>query len=133
MNPRIETYPHIRRRHEDIHTTPGRSRHGTWGRTEYERIGKIERYGREDKIVDQLGQLPSREFVRLLISRLRQHELREFTEGVVNDVTDAVKKGDNLESAKAINSWIATAEEPISSRRKTRHVLAARARGRASS
>ena len=92
----------------------------------------VERYNREDEILDQLGQLPSKEIVRLLISKLRHPELQEFAEGVVNDVTDAIKKGDNLESAKAINGWIATAEEPITSRRKTRHVLAARARGRAS-
>lgn len=133
MPPRTEQYFRTRRRHGDIHPTPGRSRHDIWGRIEFESVRKLELYNREDEILDQLGQLPSKQFVRLLISKLRQHELREFTEGVVNDVTDAVKKGDNLLSAKAINSWIATAEEPISSRRKTRHVLAARARGHSSS
>lgn len=130
----LKSERHIRaqRLHEAIHPT-FRTRHAWDWTQDIERMGRLERYNREDEMLDQLGQLPSKEFVRLFISKLRHPELQEFTEGVVNDVTDAIKKGDNLESAKAINSWIATAEEPISSRRKIRHVLAARARGHASS
>ena len=90
----------------------------------------LEPYSLEDELLDQLAKLPSPELVQLLIDQLRNPELKELATGVINDVANASKKADNLGVIKAINGWIATAEEPISSRRKIRHVLAAREQGR---
>jgi hypothetical protein len=89
----------------------------------------LQPYTREDAWLDQLEQLPSDAQVHYLFSLLRTGELRQLAEGVVNDTTTACKAGDSLEVAKAINGWIATAEELAASRRKRRFVLSARRRG----
>lgn len=86
----------------------------------------FEPYTREDMWLDQMEALPTKEFVHRLVELLRTHELKQVTEGVLNDTVAASKIGDSLEVAKAINSWIATAEELVDSRRKLRYIQAAR-------
>ena len=86
----------------------------------------FEPYKREDLWLDQMEALPTKELVHRLVELLRTHELKQVTEGVLNDTIAASKMGDSLEVAKAINSWIATAEELVDSRRKLRYILAAR-------
>ena len=88
--------------------------------------GSLEPYTREDMWLDQMEALPTEEFVHRLVELLRNHELKQVAEGVLNDTVSASKMGDALEVAKAINSWVATAEELIDSRRKLRYILAAR-------
>ena len=83
-------------------------------------------YTSEDMLLDQLEQLPSAEQVSVLVKLLRAPELREIAAGVIIDVTTGCKVSDSLEVAKAVNGWIATAEEIVTSRRKLRHILAAR-------
>ncbi len=88
--------------------------------------GSFEPYTREDMWLDQLEALPTEESVHRLVELLRTHELKQVTEGVLNDTVSASKTGDLLEVAKTINSWVATAEELVGSRRKLRYILAAR-------
>ena len=88
--------------------------------------GSFEPYTREDMWFDQMEALPTEEAVHQLVALLRTHELKQVAEGVLNDTVSASKMGDSLEVAKAINSWIATAEELIESRRRLRYILAAR-------
>lgn len=83
-------------------------------------------YTREDMWLDQMEALPTEEAVHRLVDLLRSHELKQVAEGVLNDTVLACKTGDSLEVAKAINSWVATAEELIDSRRKLRYIVAAR-------
>ena len=89
-----------------------------------------EAYDYEDEVIDQLARLPSGEVVRLLIAKLRNPELRELAQGIIIDVSNAARERDNLGTMRVINSWMATAAEPLASRRKIRHVLAARERGK---
>lgn len=84
----------------------------------------------EDSIQSQLEQLPTEEQVNLLVQLLRRAELREIAAGVINDVAAGCKSGDILEVTKAINGWVATAEETATSRRKLRYIIAARERMR---
>lgn len=83
-------------------------------------------YTREDELLDQLGQLPTEEDIRTLISALRNATIREWTTGLIVDTVAAVQSRDILEVAKATNSWIATAEEITVRPRKMRHMVAAR-------
>ena len=133
MNQRIERRTRMKHRHpslRDFHFAENYAERSRWS---FDRLPRpeltLEPYTHEDEVLDQLGQLPSKDQVRLLLQLLRRPELQELAEGVINDVSSAAKLGDNLATAKAINSWIATIEEPIASRRKLRHVLGARARG----
>ena len=91
----------------------------------------VEEYDHEDEVLVQLARLPSADNVRDLIGRLRNPELKELAQGVIIDVSVGARNRNNLETMKAINSWMATAAEPLASRRSIRHVLAARERGRA--
>ena len=86
----------------------------------------IEPYTKEDMFFDQMEQLPSAEKVSRIVLLLRNPELRSVAEGVINDVSTACRQRDTLEVAKAVNSWIATAEEVIGSRRTLRFIEAAR-------
>ena len=102
-----------------------------WDRKEVAEIKRgVEPYTREDVWLDQIEQLPSEEQVHILLGLLRAPELREIAAGIINDSAVACKVGDSLEVAKAINGWIATAEELATSRRKLRYILAARQRQR---
>jgi hypothetical protein len=83
-------------------------------------------HGPEERLSDALDQLPTPGMVRVLIESLKPTELRELAEGVLNDCTQATRRGDLLENAESINSWIATAEETINTRRKYRSIKAAR-------
>ena len=120
-----------RRRHLTRHTRginkEERSRRDVWDRVGGSSFtGSLEPYTREDMWLDQMEALPTEEAVHQLVELLRTHELKQVTEGVVNDTVSASKMGDALEVAKAINSWIATAEELIGSRRRLRYILVAR-------
>ncbi len=84
----------------------------------------------EDTLRGQLEQLPTEEQVHILVQLLRTPELREVAAGVINDVAAGCKSEDILEVAGAINGWIATAEETVTSRRKLRNIIAARERMR---
>ncbi len=83
-------------------------------------------YTLEDAWRDQLAQLPSEEQVSALVTMLHTSELREIAAGIINDVIIGCKAGNIVEVAEAVNGWIATAEETLASRRKLRHILAAR-------
>ena len=80
----------------------------------------------EDRWLDQLGQFPSEEQVHKLVQLLRPSELREIAAGIVTDSIAGCRANNFLEVAEAINGWVATAEETVASRRKLRHILAAR-------
>lgn len=102
-----------------------------WERREIADVTRdLDPYTREDLLLDQLSQLPSEVQVHTLVNRLRSSELRDVAEGVINGSITACKSGDYLEVAKAINEWVATAEETVTFRRKRRHILAARSRQR---
>ena len=87
---------------------------------------KQEVYTLEDAWRDQLAQLPSEEQVSALVTMLHASELREIAAGIINDIVIGCKAGNIVEVAEAVNGWIATAEETVASRRKLRHILAAR-------
>lgn len=73
-------------------------------------------YGAEERFADALEQLPTPQMVRTLGELLKPDELREVAEGLLIDCAQAVRKGSLLEGAEAINSWVATAEEIITTR-----------------
>ncbi len=83
-------------------------------------------YTLEDAWRDQLAQLPSEDQVSALVKMLRTSELREIVAGIINDVAIGCKAGTIFEVAEAVNGWTATAEETVASRRKLKHILAAR-------
>ena len=73
-------------------------------------------YGAEARFADALKQFPTPEMARTLVESLKPDELREVAEGLLIDCAQAVRKGSLLESAETINSWVATAEEIITTR-----------------
>jgi len=77
-----------------------------------------ETYGAEERWADALEQLPTPEMIGTLMGLLKPDELREVAEGILLDCTEATRKQDILENAEAINSWIATAEEIITTRKR---------------
>ena len=83
-------------------------------------------YTLKDTWRDQLAQLPSEEQVSALVTMLHTSELREIAAGIINDIVTGCKAGNIIEVAEAVNGWIATAEETVASRRKLKHILAAR-------
>ncbi len=87
---------------------------------------KQEVYTLEGEWRDQLAQLPSEEQLSALVTMLHTSELREIAAGIINDIVMGCKAGNIVEVAEAVNGWIATAEETVASRRKLRHILAAR-------
>ena len=89
----------------------------------------FEYYSDEDALCDAVANLPTPAQVKTLVESLRIKELREVTEGVFNDCSMAARTLRPLESASAINSWVATAEEIITTRRTYRHISAARNKG----
>ncbi len=82
----------------------------------------------EEDLTDALYELPTPLMVKRLIELMPPKELREFTEGMVNDTTEAVKTLRPIEVANTINDWVATAEEMVTNRRSHRHIRAARER-----
>ncbi len=112
------------------HQGSGRIRNA-WGKRDLSRqVSAFAPYTREDRLLDQLGNLPSKEQVHIVFHALRPKEILDIAEGMVNDVVSATKSHDCLEVAKSVNEWIATAEETAHFRRKRRYILAARARQR---
>ena len=86
----------------------------------------IETYSAEDALLDALDKLPTTFMSAKLVCLLRTNELRTFAEGMLNDYSEIAKVLRSVECANVINSWVATAEEMISSRRVRHHILAAR-------
>lgn len=127
-----------RARRRQTFDNPGHTRRGgvtkqwPWIRSddepESDTVFRLGAYTREDRLFDELGQLPDQETIRMLVPLLRIKELRELAEGILNDCTQASRNRDILENAAAINSWVATAEEMVNSRRKFRFIQAARER-----
>ena len=87
-----------------------------------EELPAPELYGAEERLADALKQLPTPEMVGTLMGLLKPDELREVAEGMLLDCTQATRKQDILENAEAINSWIATAEEIIATRKRFRFI-----------
>ena len=81
-----------------------------------------ESYGDEERLADAMEQLPTPEMVGTLMGLLKPDELREVAEGILLDCAQATRKQDILENAEAINSWIATAEEIITTRKRFRAI-----------
>ncbi|MYC37897.1 MAG: hypothetical protein F4X66_13440 [Chloroflexi bacterium] len=92
-----------------IETTPPESN---------EELPVPETYGDVERLADAMEQLPTPEMVEALMGLLKPDELREVAEGILLDCTEATRKQDILENAEAINSWIATAEEIITTRKR---------------
>ena len=82
---------------------------------------------------EQLAQLPTEEQARILVELLRPAELRELAAGLITEAAAGCKAESLTEVAEAVNGWVATAEEMATSRRKLRHILAARERMRSQS
>ena len=128
-NPRVHLLSHFRRHlaSDVLHEEAKESARRWWVRKGWSDVHpNLEPYTREDMWLDQLGQLPSEEQVQRLVDLLRSPELRELTKGVISGSSTACRTGDLLEVAKTINDWIATTEEVIESRRRSRYILAAR-------
>ena len=81
-----------------------------------------ESYGVEERLADAMEQLPTPEMIGTLMGLLKPDELREVAEGILLDCAQATRKQDILENAEAINSWIATAEEIITTRKRFRAI-----------
>ena len=79
---------------------------------------------------EQLAQLPTEEQARILVGLLRPAELRELAAGLIIDTAAGCKAESLPEVVDAVNGWVATAEELAVSRRKLRHILAAKERMR---
>ena len=79
-------------------------------------------YGAKERLADALEQLPTPEMIGTLLGRLKPDELREVAEGMLLDCAQTTRKQDMLENAEAINSWIATAEEIITTRKRFRAI-----------
>ena len=92
-----------------IETTPPESN---------EELPAPETYGAEERLADALQQLPTHDMIGTLMGLLKPDELREIAEGILLDCTQATRKQDILENAEAINGWIATAEEIITTRKR---------------
>ena len=87
-----------------------------------EELPAPETYGAEERLADALEQLPTPAMIGRLMELLKPDELREVAEGIMLDCTEATRKQDILENAEAINSWIATAEEIITTRKRFRTI-----------
>lgn len=85
-------------------------------------------YTSEDEWLDQLDSLPSQEQLEKLLGKMRTPELREYAQGLTEEIVAACKAGNLLEVARVINGWIATAEELVTHRRNLRFIQAARSR-----
>ncbi len=83
-----------------------------------------------DILRDQLEQLPDGAERLILVQLLRTSELREVLDGLITDVIAACQAESLPAVAEAVNGWVATAEETVASRRKLRHIIAARERMR---
>ena len=83
-------------------------------------------YTSADILRDQLGQLPDGAERLILVQLLRTSELREVLDGLITDVIAACQAESLPAVAEAVNGWVATAEETVASRRKLRHIIAAR-------
>jgi hypothetical protein len=123
--PRVMQVPHRdKRRHIqegwDLHQQEVTRVHADVG------AHRVEPYSFEEALVDALSELPTPLKVKRLIELLRSRELKEVTEGVLNDCSEATRTLQPLNCANAINSWVATAEEMITNRRTQRYILAAR-------
>ena len=92
-----------------IETTPPESN---------EELPAPETYGAQERLAEALEQLPTPEMIGKLMGLLKPDELREVAEGLLLDCAQATRKQDILENAEAINSWIATAEEIITTRKR---------------
>ena len=79
-------------------------------------------------MTDALYELPTPTMVKRLVELMHPKELQEFTEGFVNDTTEAVKTLKPIEVTNAINDWIATGEEMVTNRRSHRYIRVARER-----
>ena len=90
-------------------------------------------YTPEEAWQDQVAQLPTEEQVRILTELLRPAELRELAAGLIIDAVAGCKSKSLLDVAESVNGWVATAEELSASRRKLRHILAAKERMRSQS
>ena len=82
---------------------------------------------------EQLAQLPTEEQARILVGLLRPAELRELAAGLITETAAGYKAESLPEVVEAVNGWVATAEEMATSRRKLRHIIAARERMRSQS
>ena len=91
-------------------------------------VSHLEPSSYEEDLTDALSELPTPYMVNRLVELMRPKELREFTEGMLNDSTEAVKRLQPLLMVNTINDWIATAEEMVTNRRSRRYILAAKAR-----
>ena len=110
----METIPRGRfsRRHEtgrvDYTGRGGVTKKWTWDRRydEPQSNGafRLEPYTREDRLFDELGQLPDQETVRTLVALLRTRELRNLAEGILNDCTQASRNRDILVVSQPRNS-----------------------------
>ena len=87
-----------------------------------EELPDPETYGAKERLADAMEQLPTSEMIGTLMGLLKPNELREVAEGILLDCTQATRKQDILENAEAINSWIATAEEIITTRKRFRAI-----------
>ena len=83
-----------------------------------------------DVLRDQLEQLPDGAERLILVQLLRTSELREVLDGLITDVIAACQAESLPAVAEAVNGWVANAEETVASRRKLRHIVAARERMR---
>ena len=81
-----------------------------------------ESYGAKERLADAMEQLPTPEMIETLMGLLKPDELREVAEGILLDCAQATRNGNLLENAEAINSWIATAEEIITTRKRFRAI-----------
>ena len=79
-------------------------------------------YGAEERLADALKQLPTPDMVQKLVGLLKPDELREVAAGLLADCAQAARNGNLLESAEAINSWVATAEEIVTTRKRFRYI-----------
>ena len=81
----------------------------------------------EDELCDQLYKFPSPEQVDEIFSVLRVSTLRELSAEIVNGGVEHVKNNTGqLEYAKLLNSWIATAEETVAAGRNVNRIVARR-------
>ena len=82
-----------------------------------EELPDPETYGAAERLTDALEQLPTPTMIGRLMELLEPDELREVAEGILLDSTEATRNGNLLANAEAINSWIATSEEIITTRK----------------
>jgi hypothetical protein len=64
--------------------------------------------------------------VEELVSALKTPLLRQMTIEIINGSIVFAKSGDRLEHVRALNSWIATAEETVAAGRRLEQILSRR-------